>query len=40
MTNYDNYIESALSSFEQYLARLNWKVAVEGAKRLMSELLG
>lgn len=39
MTNYDNYIELALSSFEQYQTRLNWKVAVEGAKHLMSELV-
>jgi hypothetical protein len=40
MTNYDSHIELVLSSFEQYQARLNWKVAVEGAKRLMSKLLG
>jgi glycosyltransferase involved in cell wall biosynthesis len=39
MENYDNYVELALSSFEQYQARLNWKVAVERAKHFMNELV-
>lgn len=38
MLNYDNYITLVLSSFEQYQARLNCKVAVKAAKRLMSKL--
>ena len=39
MANYSGYQELALSSFQQYQTRLNWKVAVEQAKHLMRELV-
>jgi glycosyltransferase involved in cell wall biosynthesis len=39
MENYRNYKELALSSFHQYQSRLNWNVAVQNAKQLMSELI-
>jgi glycosyltransferase involved in cell wall biosynthesis len=37
--NYSQYKELALSAFEEYQSRLNWKVAVKSVKELMIEAL-
>ncbi len=40
LTNYQQYEQLAMSSFNEYLHRLNWSVAGQKAKKLFMELLG
>jgi glycosyltransferase involved in cell wall biosynthesis len=37
-SNYSNYVELALSSFNEYRSRLNWQVAGKTVKNLLSEI--
>lgn len=39
MQNYSRYEEMALSAFHEYETRLNWRVAVQEAKRLITDIL-
>ncbi|MBD2064334.1 glycosyltransferase family 4 protein [Funiculus sociatus GB2-A5] len=39
MENYSEYKKMAISSFEEYQSRLNWDVATQTVKQLMTELL-
>jgi hypothetical protein len=39
MHNYARYEELALSSFNEYQTRLNWRVATQQVKQLIQEVL-
>ncbi|NES93359.1 MAG: group 1 glycosyl transferase, partial [Okeania sp. SIO2B9] len=39
LTNYPKYEQLAMSSFNEYLYRLNWSVAGQKAKKLFMEVL-